>query len=43
MLFNYKAPQLNNRMKIPMGSQVLGWPAAGFDQSNLKALLQLFV
>lgn len=30
-------------MKIPIGSQVLSLPAAGFDQSSLKALLQLFL
>lgn len=28
---------------MPIGSQVWGWPAAGFDQSSLKALLQLFL
>lgn len=28
---------------MPIGSQVLCWPAAGFDQSSLKALLQLFL
>lgn len=30
-------------MKMPIRSQVLGWTAAGFDQSSLKALLQLFL
>lgn len=42
-LFDYEAPQWNNWMKMPIGSQVWGWPAAGFDQSSLKALLQLFL
>lgn len=36
-----EAPQWNNWMKMPTGSQVRGCPAAGFDQSGLKAPLKI--
>lgn len=36
-----EAPQWINWMKMPTGSQVRGCPAAGFDQSGLKAPLKI--